>query len=66
MNVEMLRQAKELILEGASLATLLMACAAVLLIEFWGIKKIWKIVMKSHARIHKPPSAAAASPNPSP
>jgi hypothetical protein len=44
--VEMLRHVKELVLEGASLMTLLMACVALLLIEFWGIKKIWKIVMK--------------------
>jgi hypothetical protein len=62
VNVETLRQAKELILEGASVATLLMACAAVLLIEFWGIKKIWKIVMKSHARNHKNPPTATALP----
>ena len=46
MSVELLRQIKELVLEGASLMTLLMACIALLLIEFWGIKKIWKIVMK--------------------
>ena len=46
MRMEVLRHVKELVLEGASLMTLLMACIALLLIEFWGIKKIWKLVKK--------------------
>jgi len=46
MAVETLRQLKEFILEGVSVMTLLMACVAVLLIEFWGIKKIWKLIWK--------------------
>ena len=46
MPLETLHEIKELVLEGISLLTLLMACVAILLIEFWGLKKIWKLIAK--------------------
>ena len=46
MGLETLHYLKEVTLEAASLLTLVMACVALLLIEFWGIRKIWKLVWK--------------------
>ena len=46
MEVETIRRGKEIVLELASLLTLVQACAALLLIEFWGLRKIWKIITK--------------------
>jgi hypothetical protein len=46
MQLETLHNAKELVLEGTTLLTLSMACFALVLIEFWGIKKIWTLVFK--------------------
>lgn len=44
MDLETIRHAKEVVLEVTSLVTLAQACIAILLIEFWGLKKIWTII----------------------
>lgn len=44
MDLETIRHGKEIVLEVTSLLTLAEACVALLLIEFWGLKKIWKII----------------------
>jgi hypothetical protein len=44
MNPETIRHTKEIVLEVTSLLTLMEACVALLLIEFWGLKKIWTII----------------------
>jgi hypothetical protein len=41
--------AKSLIVEGISLASLVLAGVALVLIEIWGIKKIWRL-MNGHPR----------------
>ena len=41
-----LADAKSFIVEGIGMASLLLAGVALMLIEFWGIKKIWRL-MKS-------------------
>ena len=46
MEVEIIRHWKELLLEGASFITLAQACIALLLIELWGLKKIWKLLAR--------------------
>ena len=35
---------KSVIVEGIGLSSLLLAGVALLLIEFWGIKKIWRLM----------------------
>ena len=44
MDLETMRHAKEIVLEVTSLITLAEACAALLLIACWGLKKIWMII----------------------
>jgi len=39
--------AKNVIVESIGLTSLLLAGVALILIEFWGIKKIWKLITKS-------------------
>jgi hypothetical protein len=41
--------AKSLIVEGIGLASLVLAGVALVLIEIWGIKKIWRL-MNGHPR----------------
>jgi hypothetical protein len=37
---------KSVIVEGIGLSSLVLAGVALLLIEFWGIKKIWRLMNK--------------------
>lgn len=39
-----LEAVKSLIVEGISLASLFLAGVALVLIELWGVKKIWRLV----------------------
>ena len=41
-----LTTAKSLVVEGIGLSSLVLAGVALLLIEFWGIKKIWRLMNK--------------------
>jgi hypothetical protein len=51
MGVEVIRHWKELLLEGASLMTLAQACIALLLIELWGLKTIWKLLTRDQLSV---------------
>ena len=44
MDLKAVRRGKEIILEVTSLLTLAQACIAILLVEFWGLEKIWNII----------------------
>jgi hypothetical protein len=46
MPLNTLHELKEVILDAFSIITLLTACLAVLLIELWGLKKIWKLLTR--------------------
>ena len=46
MPLETIGHWKELLLEAVSLITLFQACLALVLVEAWGLKKIWEIVRK--------------------
>ena len=44
MSPKVIRMWKERAIEAMCFLTLVMACMAVLLIEFWGLMKIWSLV----------------------
>jgi hypothetical protein len=46
MGAEVFSSAKDVIVESIGLISLLLAGVALFLIEFWGIKKIWKLLNK--------------------
>ena len=45
-SASILAIAKSLIVEGIGLSSLVLAGVALILIEFWGIKKIWRLMSK--------------------
>jgi hypothetical protein len=45
-SAPILTAVKSLIVEGIGLSSLVLAGVALILIEFWGIKKIWRLMNK--------------------
>lgn len=47
MGAGILASAKDVIVESIGLGSLLLAGVALILIESWGVKKIWRLLKKS-------------------
>lgn len=48
---------EESVMDGFRLASLLLAIAAVLMVEIWGLVKIWRVLRKLAATERHPPDA---------